>query len=168
MPLLAVLVVVPLIELYVLIQVGQSIGALQTLLLVLATSALGAWLLRREGAKAYRQFVRAVQAGRDPTREVADGVLVLVGGLMLLVPGFVSDVFGVLLLLAPSRALLRRPATAFVGARLRGPLAGTGPGFARRRPGRGTVVDGQVVGDEASGEQEPGNSAGRRPPEQLP
>lgn len=146
---LAAIVLVPIVELYVLIQVGQAIGARQTIVLVLATSAAGAWLLRREGARALRHFQEAVQQQRDPSREVADGVLVLVGGLMLLVPGFVSDVLGLLLLLPLTRALLRGPATAFVGARLQGPLGGP---RARRRGG---VVDGEVVRDEPWREDPP-------------
>jgi UPF0716 protein FxsA len=155
---LALLVLVPLVELYVLIQVGQTIGALPTLLLVLATSALGAWLLKREGAKAYRHFVEAVQAHRVPTREVADGALVLAGGLMLLVPGFVSDVIGLLLLLPPTRALLRRPVTALVAGRLLGPLGSAGAVFGAggRRPARGDVIDGEVVRDDPEGPEGPG------------
>lgn len=148
LPIIAVIVLVPLVELYVLIQVGQAIGALQTLLLVLATSVAGGWLLKREGAKAFQRFALAVQQRRAPTTEVADGLLVLVGGLLLLVPGFVSDVLGLLLLLPPTRALLRRPATALVLARL-GPLAAAGSVFGgRRRTQRDDVVDGEVVRDD--------------------
>ena len=151
MLLLLLLVLVPVIELYVIIQVGQELGAVVTILLLLGTSVLGAALLRREGSRAYRHFVEATEAGRIPTREVADGLLVLLGGLLLLVPGFVSDVLGLLLLLPPTRALLRRPTTGLVARRLLGPAgAGFGPAFARRRrAGRpdDDVIDGEVVHD---------------------
>ena len=106
--LVALLVVVPLVELYVLIQVGQVIGALWTVAVLVLVSVLGAWLLRREGARTWRAFREATAGGRLPAREVTDGALVLFGGALLLTPGFVTDVAGLLLVLPPTRAVLRR------------------------------------------------------------
>jgi UPF0716 protein FxsA len=109
MPLLILLfIVVPILELYVIIQVGQAIGALPTLILLLADALLGSWLLKREGRGAWRRFNEALAARRFPGKEVADGVLIVIGGTLLLTPGFLTDVFGLLLLLPPTRAIARR------------------------------------------------------------
>jgi UPF0716 protein FxsA len=110
MPLLlvALFIVVPLIELYVIIQVGQEIGALPTIAILVADSVLGSLLLRSQGRAAWRRFNEAMGAGRMPAREVLDGALVIFGGALLLTPGFVTDVFGLALLIPPSRAVVRR------------------------------------------------------------
>ena len=110
MPLLALIVVfivVPLAELYVIIQVGQAIGALPTIAILLLDSVLGSMLLRAQGRAAWRRFNEALAAGRMPHREVVDGVLVIFGGAFLITPGFITDVVGVFLLLPPTRALVR-------------------------------------------------------------
>src|SRR3954471_14438028 len=85
---LALFVVVPLVEIYVLIQVGQAIGAWWTILLLIADSLLGTWLIRREGGRAWRALTTALQTGRMPAKELADGALILVGGTLMLAPGF--------------------------------------------------------------------------------
>ena len=148
--LVALLVVVPLVELYVLIQVGQVIGALPTIVLLVVVSLLGAALLRREGPRTWRAFRDATQTGRVPAREVADGVLVILAGALLLTPGFVSDLLGLALLLPPVRALLRSRLTAYAARRLVPGLAPPRRSRWRRRPGRARrgssrVVQGQVL-----------------------
>ena len=108
-PLLFVLfILVPIAEIYVIIQVGQAIGALWTILLLIADSIIGARLLSWQGRRAWVRFQEALAAGRVPHREVLDGVLIVVGGAFLLTPGFISDVVGLLLLIPPTRALVRR------------------------------------------------------------
>jgi UPF0716 protein FxsA len=106
--LVALLVLVPIAEIAVLIAVGRQIGPGWTILLVLATSALGAWLLRREGGRAWRAFQADLGERRPPGRTATDGLLVLVGGIFMLVPGFVSDVIGLFLILPPTRAVAGR------------------------------------------------------------
>jgi UPF0716 protein FxsA len=106
--LVIVFIVVPLIELYVIIQVGQWIGVWATIALLLIDSILGAALLRSEGRNVWRRFRTALDEGRVPHREVFDGALIIVGGTLLLTPGFVTDIFGLALLIPPSRALIRR------------------------------------------------------------
>lgn len=109
MPFLIVLfIVVPILELYVIIQVGQLIGVVPTLVLLLADALLGSMLLKHEGRGAWRRFNEALAARRFPGREVADGVLIVIGGTLLLTPGFLTDIFGLLLLLPPTRAIARR------------------------------------------------------------
>lgn len=144
--LVVLLVVVPLLELYVLIQVGQVIGAWWTIGLLLLVSALGSWLLRREGARAWSQFRTALSSGRVPTAEVVDGALVVFGGALLLTPGFVSDIAGLLFIVPPTRAVVNR----LVRARFRGlatlsMFGAPGPVAAPRRPSRGARRDDDVV-----------------------
>lgn len=98
---------VPVAELYVIIRVGQTIGALNTIGLLLLISVAGAWLVKREGMHVWRRFQQQVEAGVVPGKEIADGVMVLLAGALLLTPGFLSDVVGVLLLLPPVRAGVR-------------------------------------------------------------
>jgi UPF0716 protein FxsA len=133
-PLLFVLfIVVPIAEIYVIIQVGQAIGALWTILLLIADSIIGARLLSWQGRRAWGRFQEAIAAGRVPHREVLDGVLIVIGGAFLLTPGFITDIFGLLLLVPPSRAVVRRGLTrAIVGRRMGFARVVTwGPGGAR-------------------------------------
>ncbi len=118
--LLVAFVVVPIVEIWVIVQVGQAIGIVPTLVLLLADAVLGTWLFRREGRRAWNALREAIQAHRVPAREVADGALVVVGGALLLSPGFVTDGVGLLCLLPPTRAVLRRALTTLVSARLLG------------------------------------------------
>jgi UPF0716 protein FxsA len=101
-------ILVPLAELAAIIVVGKTIGVLATLLLLLGFSLAGAWLAKRQGMVAWRRFQLALAEGRAPTREVADGAMVLLAGALLLIPGFLTDVLGLLLLIPVSRAVLRR------------------------------------------------------------
>jgi UPF0716 protein FxsA len=109
MPLLLVLlfIVVPIAELALLIQVGQLIGVWWTILLLIADAILGSWLLKTQSRAAWRRFNEALANGRVPHREVIDGVLVIFGGVLLLTPGFITDIFGLLFLFPPTRVLLR-------------------------------------------------------------
>jgi UPF0716 protein FxsA len=109
MPLLLVVlfVVVPLVEIYVIIQVGQAIGPWWTIALLIVDSILGSMLMRSQGRLAWRRFQVALAEGRPPAREVIDGALVIFGGALLLTPGFVTDIFGAAFLLPPSRAVIR-------------------------------------------------------------
>ncbi len=134
MPLLVLaFIVVPLVELYAIIQVGHAIGALPTIALLLADSVLGALLMRSQGRAAWRSFQAALASGRPPAREVLDGVLVVFGGALLLTPGFVTDLLGVGLLLPPTRALARRRLVGRFAGRVAG---GTAKGFRFPAAGR--------------------------------
>lgn len=101
-------IVVPIAELYVIIQVGGLIGVGPTLLLLLLDAVLGAWLLKHQGRSAWRRFNQALAERRLPGKEVADGFLVILGASLLIAPGFITDVFGILFLLPPTRAVARR------------------------------------------------------------
>lgn len=165
-------VVVPLVELAVILQVRSAIGLEWTLLLLLAVSLVGAVVVRREGARAWRAFRGAVASGRPPATEVADGAMLLVGGTLLLTPGFVTDAVGLLLVLPPTRALLRRRLTAAVARRMVvrtfgvDPRAAPGPGrggpaAGGPRTSGGRVADGGVVEGEVVDRADPADGSAR-------
>jgi UPF0716 protein FxsA len=129
--LVALFIALPLAELYVILKVGDAIGAVWTILLLAADSVLGSVLLRTQGRSVWRRFNNALADGKMPHREVIDGVLVIFGGAFLITPGFITDIVGVLLLLPPTRAVIRRA----VAGRLAGRVASGAAGrFGRRAP----------------------------------
>lgn len=167
-PLLAVaFIVVPLVEIWAILQVGQLVGPWWTIVLLVLDSMLGAWLIKREGGRAWIALREALQSGRMPAREIADGALILIGGTLMLSPGFVLDIAGIVLILPFTRPVARRLLTKVVERRLvvaptfgspfGGPFGrpGAGPGFGPgfgsgddERPGPGPggpVVRGDVV-----------------------
>jgi UPF0716 protein FxsA len=105
--LVALFIVVPIVELYVIIQIGSLIGVWPTIALLLADALLGSLLLRHQGRGAWRRFNLALAERRFPGREVADGLLIAIGGTLLLTPGFVTDIVGLLFLIPPTRAIVR-------------------------------------------------------------
>jgi UPF0716 protein FxsA len=113
--LVALAIVVGLVEITVLIQVGQWLGALNTIGLLLLVSVLGAWLVKQQGVGAMARIRQQRMAGQIPAAEVFDGALILVAGVLLLIPGFVTDALGLLLLFPPVRGGVR----AFVSRRVR-------------------------------------------------
>jgi UPF0716 protein FxsA len=142
-------IVIPIAELAVIIQIGQAIGVLPTIALLIADSVLGAALMRSQGRAAWMRFNAALAEGRVPGREVMDGALVIFGGALLLTPGFLSDILGLILLLPPTRALVRTVLVRRYGARLVATAASGAQsrvfGFGTRPPrgarGRDDVVD---------------------------
>ncbi|GAA1159184.1 hypothetical protein GCM10009583_32020 [Ornithinicoccus hortensis] len=153
----------PLVEVIVLILVGRQIGAGWTLLALLATCLIGAVLVKRESARTWKSLRRAVDSGRVPGREVADAALVLVGGLLLLVPGFVTDVVGLFLILPLTRPITRAWLAAVIGSRVLdgvvpgtvyGPTPGRGEGagptgFGPPTGGRGgDIIEGEIIDED--------------------
>ncbi|CAN5557627.1 hypothetical protein BH20ACT2_BH20ACT2_23060 [soil metagenome] len=144
--------VVPIAELYVIVQVAQGIGVGETILVLIAVSVTGAWLVKREGVGLLRRIQAQLAQGQLPHREVIDGGLVLGAGALMLTPGFLTDIVGLLFLLPPTRALARnallrrfRHRIVVTGAGA-GAGAGGGAGYGgaarfRRRPDTGRVVD---------------------------
>lgn len=97
----------PIAEVFVAIKVAEAIGVLETLGLLIVGWPLGTWAIRSQGRAVWRRLAAAVQEGRAPAREVLDGALVLIGGALLIVPGFITDALGIVFLLPPTRALMR-------------------------------------------------------------
>jgi UPF0716 protein FxsA len=155
--LLAVLfVVVPLTEIYLIVQLGQVIGPWWTILLIIGSGILGSILVRREGGRAWRALQEALASARMPAKELADGALILIGGTLLITPGFVSDVVGLAVILPVTRPLARGLLARIIGRRMTVMTTGRGRGpdtAPPRRPseggeaGRGDVVEGEVVDD---------------------
>lgn len=163
-------VVVPLVEIFVIIQIGKVIGAWWTVLLLIADSVFGSWLIKREGARAWRALQVALEERRMPARELADAVLILVGGVLMLTPGFVLDILGALCLLPATRPIGRRVLAGVIGRRLVGfgfaPRTGSAPGSSRpayptsaatgpgpAEPDDLTVIQGEVVDERPPGPQ---------------
>ncbi len=115
--LIGLFVALPILEIYVIVQVGSAIGALPTVLLLVVEALLGGWLVRREGKRAWEALRTATSTGRMPGRELADAALVLVGGTLLLTPGFVTDIFGFFFVLPFTRPLARRVVSAVIARR---------------------------------------------------
>jgi UPF0716 protein FxsA len=138
-------IAVPIAELAIIIQVGELLGVWWTIALLVIDSILGSLLMRAQGRAAWRRFTVAVQSGRPPAREVADGVLIIFGGALLLTPGFISDVAGLLFLLPPTRALIRRLFLRRAMAQIAASMAAGGPVPPRTRPPGGGDVDGTAV-----------------------
>jgi UPF0716 protein FxsA len=158
-------VVVPLVEIYVIIQVGQVIGAWWTILLLIADSIFGSWLVKREGGRAWSALRTALGEGRMPARELADGMLILLGGAFILSPGFVLDAIGLLCILPLTRPVGRRILAGLISRKLVGVSFATSGGTTTRGaepheatygptygPGYGrpedAVVEGEVVDDQ--------------------
>ena len=141
--LLLLFITVPLIEVWLIVSVGQRIGALPTLAILLGEALLGSWLMRREGAKAWQALNEAFASGKMPTGELADAALVLVGGVALMLPGFLTDVVGLLFLLPLTRPLARK----FIGWMVARSAAKHGVQVQTTRSGyaSGDVIEGEVV-----------------------
>jgi UPF0716 protein FxsA len=136
--LVAAFVAVPIVEIYVIIQVGQAIGPWWTILLLIADSIFGSWLIAHEGRRAWQALTVALSSGRMPSRELADGALILVGGTLMVSPGFVTDAVGIVLILPFTRPFARAALTRVVARRL---LTAARPGSGPQ----GSVVRGEVV-----------------------
>lgn len=149
-----VFVVVPLVEIYVLVEVAGAIGVLPALATLLACSLLGVWLVKREGLGVLRRMQATVNRGEVPATELVDGGLVAMAGALCLVPGFVTDGIGLILLLPPVRHLVRNLLVR------RWTKRGTFPGSGRFVGA--TVVDVEYVGDVT-----PRGPQGGEPPIEL-
>lgn len=128
-------IVVPLFELYVLIEVGSEIGAFPTILLTILTALVGGLLMKHQGLQVLREAQVSMTQGQAPQQQAIEGVLIFVGGAMLLLPGLITDGLGFLLLLPPLRAMLAKRWLA----------------RAATRPGSGYVYSEWVVRDPVSG-----------------
>lgn len=151
------LLIVPVVEIAAIIAVGRAIGGWQTLLLLVLESLLGAWIVKREGSRTWAALQEALRSGRMPGRQLSDAALVLIGGTLLLTPGFVTDIVGFFFILPLTRPITRAWLEVVVTRRLLGPMGewptggapAPGPSTGRAAPpagsGRPDVVQGEVV-----------------------
>jgi UPF0716 protein FxsA len=154
-PLLLLFIIVPIAELAVIIQVGQEIGVWWTIALLIADSLLGSLLMRAQGRAAWRRFAEATQARRVPAREVLDGALIILGGALLLTPGFLTDIAGLALLLPPSRAVIRALLVRRLGRRMVASMTTPGRPTEPRAPRPGADVEGTAVDLDAEAQRRP-------------
>ncbi len=155
--LVVLLVGIPLAELWLVIQIGRQIGPWPTVLILAGGALLGGWLVRHEGAKAWTALNQAYRTGRVPTGELADAALILVGGVLLLVPGFLTDVIGFAFLLRWTRPLARKLIAFFVARR----MSRLGVPVARARMDRTNLIEGETDEPAAAGRARSG-PRGRR------
>lgn len=159
-------ILVPIVEVYLIIQVGQVVGPWWTIALLIGISVLGSYLIKREGRRAWRALQSAMASGRLPDRELLDGGLLLVGGTLLLTPGFLTDLVGLFFVLPFTRPVARSAARRLIRRRVQaavargaaagygfpggppGPAGPSGPSGPRSGPG-GQVIQGEVLdGDD--------------------
>jgi UPF0716 protein FxsA len=153
------LLVMPVVELAVIVQVAREVGVLETFVLLIAVSVAGAWLLKQQGLATWRSLQATMARGEVPTKEATDGALILFGGALLLTPGFVTDALGLVLLIPPTRAVVKSGARKLLG------------GLALRRAGAAGAVGKRVYDAQVkSSRRGPGGadprssgSAGRLP-----
>jgi len=153
-------IVVPVVEIFLITQVASQLSWLPTIALVIAVSMVGAWLVRREGLGVINRVRTALNSGTLPTNELADGAMIFFASALMLTPGFLTDAFGLALLIPPIRALLRPPVVAFFKKRLEiraqgfgGALFGSrpsGPTKPGQWPGRGRPGTGRDVYDASA------------------
>jgi UPF0716 protein FxsA len=137
-------VVVPIVEIAILIQLGRAVGPWWTILILLADGVLGSFLVKREGARAWRALQDALASHRMPATELADGALILIGGTLLLTPGFVSDVAGLICVLPFTRPIARRALAGVITRRLTATVTRARGSAAPS----GNVVQGHIVEDD--------------------
>lgn len=157
--LVLLLLVMPVVELAVIVQVAEEVGVLSTLVLLVVVSISGAWLLKQQGAATWRSLQATMQRGQMPTKEATDGALILLGGALLLTPGFVTDAVGLVLLIPPSRAVVKSSFRKLLGAWAAKRFGAAGRAASTVRTARVTRVR------RSTGAATPSDSAGRLPGE---
>jgi UPF0716 protein FxsA len=162
------LIAIPILEVWLLVQVGQRLGLLPTVLILIVEAVIGVLLMRHEGSRAWKALNDAFTNGKVPTGELADAALILVGGVLLMLPGFLTDIIGFLFLLRWTRPFARKVIAFFVARRINrlgipvmrarldrenlieGETVET-PSTSRRRPGDPTIIAGEIEEPSASG-----------------
>jgi UPF0716 protein FxsA len=151
--LLAVLLVaIPILEVWLLVQVGQSLGLIPTVLILLVEAIVGLLLMRHEGSRAWKALNDAFTKGKVPTGELADAALILVGGVLLLLPGFLTDVIGFLFLLRWTRPIARKLIAFFVARRINR----LGIPVMRARLDRENLIEGETAQSPPANGRQPG------------
>jgi UPF0716 protein FxsA len=161
--LLSLFIVIPILEIYLLIQVGEEIGLLATLATIVLTAIIGASLVRREGIKTINSLQARLNNQEMPGKELADGAMLLLAGVLLVTPGFFTDGFGFILAFPVTRALLRNSLTAILSAHIQ---SGSQNFYSHTTSNRPT--DSNTIEGEYQPHQEPQHPEEDRPPTKLP
>ncbi|MEL4505773.1 FxsA family protein [Luteococcus sp. H138] len=160
--LVALLVAMPIAEVWLLIQTAHAIGGLPTMAILVAEALIGGWLMKREGARAWQALSATMHSGRLPAAELTDAALVLVGGVLLMLPGFLTDVVGFVFLLPLTRPLARNLVGFFAARQVS--RAGIDVDLLKARGRPGMTIEGEVIpGETVDGPPGSGSTARRRP-----
>jgi UPF0716 protein FxsA len=135
------LIAIPILEVWLLVQVGQRLGLLPTVLILIVEAVIGVLLMRHEGSRAWKALNDAFTNGKVPTGELADAALILVGGVLLMLPGFLTDIIGFLFLLRWTRPFARKVIAFFVARRINR----LGIPVMRARLDRENLIEGETV-----------------------
>jgi len=146
------LVAIPIFEVWLLVQVGQQLGLLPTVLILVVEAIVGVLLMRHEGSRAWKALNDAFTKGKVPTGELADAALILVGGVLLMLPGFLTDIIGFLFLLRWTRPLARKMIAFFVARRINR----LGIPVMRARFDTDNLIEGETVETSANGHKSEG------------
>ncbi|MEL4356790.1 MULTISPECIES: FxsA family protein [unclassified Luteococcus] len=144
--LVALLVIVPIAEVWLLIRTAHAIGGVPTIGILVVEAMFGGWLMKREGSRAWKALSATLNSGRMPAAELTDAALVLVGGVLLLLPGFVTDLFGLVFLLPLTRPLARNLVGIFAARQAN--RAGVNLDLLKARGRPDMTIDGEVIPGE--------------------
>jgi UPF0716 protein FxsA len=147
----ALLIAIPILEVWLLVKVGQKVGLLPTVLILIAEAIIGVLLMRHEGARAWKALNDAFTKGKVPTGELADAALILVGGTLLLLPGFLTDIIGFVFLLRWTRPVARKIIAFFVARRINR----LGIPVMRARLDTENLIEGETVGPPPANQRRP-------------
>jgi UPF0716 protein FxsA len=151
----ALLIAIPIVEVWLLVQVGQQLGPLPTVLILVVEAIIGVLLMRHEGSRAWKALNDALTSGKVPTGELADAALILVGGVLLLLPGFLTDIIGFLFLLRWTRPIARKIIAFFVARRINR----LGIPVMRARLDTDNLIEGETVEKPPTQQRKPGDPA---------
>lgn len=143
MPFIIIFFILPFVEIAVFMKVGDEIGLMTTLILAFATAVIGGLLVRHQGLQTLFSLRRNVEAGQMPVREIFDGFCLVAAGALLIIPGFVTDTAGFLLLIPQIREILRRAVAGYLEVRVTGTKAKDAPASSPHRPASGGVIEGE-------------------------
>jgi UPF0716 protein FxsA len=149
------LVAIPIFEVWLLVQVGQHLGLLPTVLILVVEAVIGVLLMRHEGSRAWKALNDAFTKGKVPTGELADAALILVGGVLLMLPGFLTDVIGFLFLLRWTRPVARKIIAFFVARRINR----LGIPVMRARYDTDNLIEGETVEPATDGDKSDGDKS---------
>jgi UPF0716 protein FxsA len=147
----ALLIAIPILEVWLLVKVGQKVGLLPTVLILIGEAIIGVLLMRHEGARAWKALNDAFTKGKVPTGELADAALILVGGTLLLLPGFLTDIIGFVFLLRWTRPVARKIIAFFVARRINR----LGIPVMRARLDTENLIEGETVGQPPANQRRP-------------
>jgi UPF0716 protein FxsA len=159
--LLILFTVVPAVELYLLISVGRTIGAWDTILIIVLTGIIGSWVAKRQGASTWREIRETLSRGEFPGKQLIDAVLIFAAGLLMITPGFLTDIFGFLVMVPAFRTLVRSAVSRVLKNKLASATIVTSANVHVRGTKSGPFAGEDVIDVTATEVKEPDDDIGR-------